>query len=224
MTPGLDYVAVAALGALVGLTELVTRYRDEPLAGVASPPSLFYLAVNAVVALVGLGLVRVFDWTLGVGGGPGGDERVRAVQVLVAGVAAMAALRSSLLTIRLGNQDVAIGPGSVVRGLLATADAAVDRHRGWSRDRDVRAMDTVAFAKAAEALPAYCLGLMQNLSPADQAQMAERIAEIRRMRADDRVKNRLLGLAIIDAVGTRVLVRAIDSLGESIQPDHSDRV
>ena len=217
MTASWDYLAVAGIGLLAGGIELATRYRDEPVAAIASPPSLFYLLVNALASVLALWICRVFGWTPGIALNAD-PVKLRIGQTMLAGIGAMAVLRSSVLNVRLTHADAAFGPGLILQGLLRVADAAVDRHRGAARNHDVRIMDGVAFAKAAEALPAYCIGLMQNLSQEDVVRLATRVAEIRRRKVEDRIKSRLLGLAIIDLMGTRVLRLAVASLGDSIRP------
>ena len=42
----LDYAIVAALGALVGSGELVSRYRDAPAGALRTRPALFYILLN----------------------------------------------------------------------------------------------------------------------------------------------------------------------------------
>jgi hypothetical protein len=43
----LDWAAVAALGAIVGASELVSRYRDAPEAALRTWPAVCYVAINA---------------------------------------------------------------------------------------------------------------------------------------------------------------------------------
>lgn len=46
------YLGAGVLGLLVGITELVARYRDDPLAVIRAEPGLIYVGVNMAVALV----------------------------------------------------------------------------------------------------------------------------------------------------------------------------
>jgi len=57
---------------------------------------------------------------------------------------------------------------------------------------------------------------MQNLSPVDEEALARRIEVINRLKADSSVKSRLLGLAVMNVMGSQVLTYAIRSLGEKI--------
>ena len=101
-----DYVIVALFGLGIGLGELVSRYRDAPLRAVGSAPALLYMVVNACAALGALALIRVFEVDFGIGVEK--VEQVRWTQLFVAGFASMALFRSSLFTVRVGDQDIGI--------------------------------------------------------------------------------------------------------------------
>jgi hypothetical protein len=157
MDSPLDWAIVGLIGATVGIGELVSRYRDEPFATIRTPPSIFYLAVNGAASLAALALIRVFDWKFGATS----EDTIRWIQVSVAGFGAMALFRSSLFNVRVGNQDVALGPSTFLSIILDAADREVDRVRARSRARSVdRTMRGVAFTSAHTALPTYCLALM----------------------------------------------------------------
>jgi hypothetical protein len=110
-----------------------------------------------------------------------------------------------------------VGGSVIVQSFLRAADDAIDRKRATSRDEEVKIMETVSFEKAVAVLPAYCLELMQNLTPADQAGFADRVARISKIKADNPAKSRLLGLAIMNVMGPDVLKAAMKSLGKDIQ-------
>lgn len=215
-----DYIAVALLGVLVGVGELVSRYRDEPTRALFARqggliPALLYVTINALAALAALGLIHVFGWTFG---GAAELPSTRHTQVLVAGFGAMAFFRSSLFTLRVGGQDVGVGPSSVLQIILDAADRAVDRRRARGRSGEVsEIMRDVSFEKASEALPAYCLALMQNLSPEDQAELGRQVKALQPSTMDDQMKALLLGLAILNFVGMDVLESAVRALGDKIK-------
>ena len=78
-------------------------------------------------------------------------------------------------------------------------------------------MSDVSFEKSHEALPTYCLALMQNLPEEDQHLLGEKVAALREASMEDRAKALALGLAVIDAMGEDVLASAVESLGEDIR-------
>ncbi|HEY8748127.1 MAG TPA: hypothetical protein VIM11_09140 [Tepidisphaeraceae bacterium] len=150
--------------------------------------------------------------------GTGTASSARLGQVLIAGLGAMAFLRTSLFTARIGNQDVGIGPSVIAQSLLKAADAAVDRRRGVARDVAIRTvMSGVSFEKAYQLLPSYCLALMQNLAQEDQAALGQQVEAISRMNSTDAAKSRLLGLALMNAVGEEILIAAVKSLSTEVK-------
>jgi hypothetical protein len=210
-----DYALVVLLGSLVGIAELVARYRDAPTQALETVPAFVYVAVNGVASGAALALVRIFDWDFG----QGGDAK-RYIQILVAGFGAIALFRSSLFIVRAGDQDVGVGPSSFLQVMLGAADRAVDRIRARERATSVSdVMTNVSFAKAHIALPTFCLALMQNVSADDQADLGRDIEALRGSAADDRAKVLALGLALMNVVGPTVLKSAVESLGDVITVD-----
>ena len=212
----MDYVAVAFIGALVGLGELIARYRDAPGSALGNPAAALYVGVNAVAAMAALGLVHAFGWTFGAEPG----EQERWTRVLVSGFGAMAIFRSSLFVVRAGDQDVGVGPSGFLQVLLTAADRAVDRRRAGARAGEVsRAMEGVSFSKACEALPSYCLALMQNATEDEKVALANQVTLLRDAQMEDRAKTLALGLALMNVVGSGVLEAAVGSLREEIRYD-----
>lgn len=215
MEQGWDYAWVALLGGLVGTGELISRYRDEPGRVFRAPSAYLYILVNIAAAVLGLRLIRLFEWKFGMGDG---GAKLRYAQILVAGTAAMALLRSSLFTARVGNQDVGVGPSLFMNTFLLATDRGVDRARALARDAMLtEVMQGVSFERAYKVLPAHCLGLMQNLSPDEQAALGRQVAAIRSSDMEDHQKARLLGLALLNLVGERVLRQVVTSLGSDLR-------
>ena len=211
-----DYIIVSLFGLGIGLGELVSRYRDAPLRAVATAPALLYMLINALAALGALGVVRVFGVDFGIEAAEA--ERLRWTQLFVAGFASMALFRSSLFTVRVGDQDIGIGPSSFLQLVLQAADRGVDRVRAEARASEVlKAMDGVSFAKAYAALPVLCLELMQNLPSEDQAALGEEIKKLHEAEIDDGIKTLILGLKLMNLVGQGVLLGAVESIAPRIR-------
>jgi hypothetical protein len=147
----LDWAAVAMLGGVVGASELISRYKDHPGAAIQTWPAIFYIAINSAASVGALGLIQANRWF-----GPS-----RWIQILMAGVGAMAFFRTSLFVVRAGDRDVGVGPSGFLQIFLTAADRAVDRKRAAARSDAVAAvMKDVDFDKALKALPPYCVVLM----------------------------------------------------------------
>ncbi len=89
----LQRAAVAVLGGVVGSSELISRYKDNPGAAINSAPAIFYIAINSA-ASVGALLLMPAGW---LGLSP-------LMRILIAGVSAMAFFRTSLFVVRAGDQ------------------------------------------------------------------------------------------------------------------------
>ncbi|MCC7175597.1 MAG: hypothetical protein IT159_10405 [Bryobacterales bacterium] len=208
-----DYALVAALGALVGLAELVSRYRDAPAGAVRTTPGVVYVLLNVAASAAALALVRVNSWTFGATGGS-----LRWTQVAVAGIGAMALFRTSLFTIRAGDRDIGVGPGSFLQIFRDAADRAVDRVR--ASDRSLRVdnlMTGVDYTKAREGLIPYCLALMQNVPDEDQQKMIHAVELLDNEPVEPGIKTRILGLHLMNVVGGDVLEAAVRALGDELK-------
>src|SRR5712692_71545 len=151
------YIAVFYIGALVGTGEIVSRYRDAPERALWTVSALLYILINAAAACVALYVIGVFKVAA-----TGDPLRIIVTQVLMAGFGAMAFFRTSLFTVRVGDQDVAIGPVAFLQVVLGATDRAVDRIRAEARAVSVTdSMEGVSFDRAWTALPAFCFTLMQ---------------------------------------------------------------
>lgn len=207
------YFLAGVLGAAVGAGELIARYRDSPLRAMKSIGAVSYVLLNAVAAAGALAMLRLFSVDFGETG-----RQHDVLQVLAGGFGAMGVLRSSLFVLRVGDQDVGIGPGGVLLQLLAAADRAVDRSR--ARDRAKRSgelMKDVPWDKARTALPLYCLWLLQNPDIKQSEAMAVQIAELDKADVPAKVKSVSLALALMNLIGPDVLEVAIDALRSELQ-------
>lgn len=203
----IDAAIAALLGAVVGTSEIVSRYRDAPQSAIKTVPAVFYILLNTVASLAALGLIHHHNWF--------GD---RWTQVLMAGVSAMAFFRSSLFIVRAGDRDIGVGPSGFLQIFLSAADRAVDRIRAAARSADVaKIMQPVDYVKAFPVLPPYCLALMQNVSAEDQQALARDLTTLDGRQIDPVVKSQLLGLALINVVGVDVLRAAVAALGAQIR-------
>jgi hypothetical protein len=165
------------------------------------------MALNGAPSAVALALTKLFQWSFGINSSD--TSKVQWVQLLAAGFGAMTLLRSSLLTFRAGDDPIAVGPGKLLLTLLTAVGRAVDRTRAEDRSKKVAAlMSDVTYVKALAALPAYCLGLMQNLTDDEQKAFAGQLTSISKV-ANAKVQSMLLGLAIMNAMGAGVLDTAV---------------
>ncbi|MCW2913021.1 MAG: hypothetical protein JWN52_1089 [Actinomycetia bacterium] len=210
------YLIAAALGALVGATELISRYRDRPASLIRVISTWAYVLINAAAGAIALLLMHIFGWDFGAT-----DAGARgATQVLVASFGSMALFRSALFTVRIHDQDVAVGPSTLLTALLAAADRGVDRMVARNRSTEARRiMVHVSFEKAQLALPTLCLALLQNVSAGDQRDLRTAVDALAASSMTDRQRALNLGLLLMNVAGPDVVRAAVDALQDEIRAD-----
>src|SRR5215213_3950221 len=207
-------ILVAAIGAFVGITDIIRRYRDAPQRAVATQPAWLYVAVNVVASIIALVLIWTFAWTFE-------QETAQAVfvtQILVAGLSAMVLFRSSMFTVRQGGEVMQIGPANILQTILNASDRGVDRIRAEDRATRISGlMKDIAFDKASLELPVIALALMQNLSEDEQKLLRSQV-EALKLVPDISNEGRCLalGLLLVTCVGDEVLDSAIVALSSAI--------
>jgi hypothetical protein len=215
-----DFSVVAAIGALVGATELIARYEDEPIRAIRQKPAWLYIFVNVIAAVIALALARLFDWNFFAD--PQDGDQQRWMRIFVAGFGAMFVLRSSFFVARgVGDDDgeLNVGPSNVLKVILDVADQGVDRIRADQRAREVNAiMQGVDFSKASTSLPLYVLSLLRNASPEDQAAFSEQVKQLSQLEGvENNIKTLNLGLLVMSFAGAGVLTAAVQSLGDNLR-------
>jgi hypothetical protein len=175
---------------------------------------MIYVSINILASLGALLFVHVFRWTFGAAS----PDSIRAYQVLVASFGAIAFFRTSLFTATTGDSTIGVGPSVVLASLLDAADREVDRYRATDRSEDVvRLMRNVSFVKAEQALPTYCLALLQNVPDEEQTALRRAVDALAGSVMDDRLKALSLGLQLMNIAGVDVLTAAVNALGDDIK-------
>ena len=121
--------------------------------------------------------------------------------ILISGFGSLAFFRANVITLRVGDSDVGIGPSFVLETILAAADRSVDRKRAHARTRIKDIMSSVSFEDAKLVLPSYCFNLMQNVSADEQQKVALEVEALAGSDMPDRVKALNLGLMLLSIVG-----------------------
>jgi predicted solute-binding protein len=85
-------------------------------------------------------------------------------------------------------------------------------------------MADVSFEKAKVPLPLSCIALMQNMPPAEQAELNEDVSKLDATdKVSEEVKSYLLGVALLNYVGDEVLQAAVKLLDDQIQVSKEER-
>ncbi len=202
----LPWLLAAAFGALYGVAELLQRYQDAPLQALRTRWGLTYIATNGSASLAAVALIREFHVDLGMSE----DSSRDLVQVLVAGFAAMAVLRSSVFTARFDGKDVAIGPATILKSVLDTCDRGVDRIRAQARAADISgAMQGVSLHQALFELPELAFKLLRHIDDDEQARIGRSALKTAKSDLPERTKIHVLGLALMDLIGKEALLATV---------------
>lgn len=195
-------LAAFLFGALVGATEIGSRYRDESLKTIVSPYGLIYMVFNGAISLLALLLIlhykNIFPFV-----GDGSDKLKAAI---VAGFGATLVMRSNLALIKTpDNKEIPIGPDLVIRILLQIIDTNIDRLRAVERQRILQQN----FAKIQElgsfenSFPFLFNSLLafQNLDNILKEQLSTTFENYKKIDAPEDVKRLALGFVFLTVVG-----------------------
>lgn len=205
-----NYVVLAGvLGAFVGASELISRYRDEPMQALRSTAAFMYLLLNATVSACTYGLLTKYaDFIIP------DIAQDRLLTSIVAGFGSMAILRSKFFTLRTeAGEDISIGPDAAVSAFLGAADRGVDRNRAYRRL-------SLVFDRSSEIHPStigsdflqISLAAFQNLSADDKATVAEKIDSVAKSAYPPELKLQVICYAVLGVAGERNFNTMMDNL------------
>lgn len=197
-------------GSLVGMSEIASRYRDEPLRAMASPFGLIYAVLNGSFSIAATFIILRFSNTFP------GIAADGALLAITAGFGATAVMRTRLAVIKgADGKDVSIGPDYVVNILMQAVDKNVDRHRAAVRQtivvdhlRDIRTLGS--FTTAADYLLAS-LNAFQNLDAAVKDSLTDVFEEYQKRTIPDDIKYLAMGFVFLTIVGERHFADVIDN-------------
>ena len=184
---------------LVGLSEILSRYRDEPLLAASTAAGLAYLSLNGVISLAAFALLQKYPQQIF----PALKDDLFLTS-LVAGFGAMAVFRSKFFTFRSPDgKEFPIGPAIVLDTVLRTIDSKIDRRRATERQAQVfESMITLHdFASVSNYFEAS-LSSFQNLSQDDKTEIKNVIDQYRALTSwPDTLKSLGLGFAFLNISG-----------------------
>ncbi len=196
------------LGELVGFSEIISRYRDEPLRAAFNAYGGAYFAINGILAWVAFIVLQKSPATFPTLVGHPYSTAV------FAGFGAMAIFRSKLFVFRSDDgKEFPVGPDIVLSSVLKIVDRKIDRQRAARRQQLVfeKASDIAAligsaadFGVAANFL-VISMSSFQNLSDVEKQQIAAAAARLKNdkdlIEAPNFYKAMTLGFALLDITG-----------------------
>jgi len=192
--------AVASLfyGALVGLSELLSRYRDEPVLASTTAAGLVYLLLNGLISLAAFAVLCKYRGAIF----PNLSNDLFLTS-MVAGFGGMTIFRSKLFTFRSSEgKDYAIGPALVLETVLSTIDQKIDRRRATERQAKIfdEMRNLTDFDHTAQYIEAS-LNSFQNLTEDEKKKIISVIGEYRRSTFPEGLKIMALGFAFLNIAG-----------------------
>jgi hypothetical protein len=166
-------VLASVLGMVLAGSEILSRFRDQPVRAALSQPGIIYLLVNALISALVYGLLVRFEASL-----IPAIKTDHLLGAIIAGLGAMAILRSKFFAFQTqAGDNISIGPDVIATAYLDTANRSIDRERAVSRLSLVFSLtkDRVPPADAESAL-VLSLGSFQNLSKDELKDVKDQIA------------------------------------------------
>lgn len=209
-----DILVAFFCGALVGFSEILSRYRDEPLKATVNQYGLTYLAINGAVSVAAFGLLQKYPDAIfpKIAGDP-------FMGSLVAGFGAMAVMRSKLFIFRSDDgKEYPIGPAIVIETLLRVIDRKIDRLRASQREKRVflRLKDVTNFSQAADYLEASLLSF-QNLTVAEKSEASDVIKQLRGSPWPASLKTLAVGFMFLNVAGEENFDQVFDNLTKYLE-------
>lgn len=190
------FLLAIAVGAAVGLSELLSRYRWSLGSILSSVAGWSYLLLNGGVAA--LAYQAALDW----GFGNALQSKPEQWRVILVAVGAMFLLRSSLAQVRFGNHEVGIGLVTILEVFSRRAERRLDQviaSERWSK------VDKACSKLTYRATRAYWSAVadtaLASQSEVERATFRATIEKIDEMPVDDDTKMRLLAMALWEFFG-----------------------
>ena len=207
----------ALFGMSVGFSEILSRYRDEPILACTTNGGVSYLLLNGALSLAAFWLLCRYPSIF-----PSlkGDLFLTSV---AGGFGAVTVFRAKLFTFRASDgKDYPIGPAIVLETVLKTLDQKIDRKR--ATDRQARVFQLIQGLNDFENTAKYfqaSLNSFQNLTPQEKADINSVIDEYRSQKTatwPDGLKIMALGFAFLDIAGNENFDKVIENLKQFLTP------
>lgn len=215
-------------GASLGMAEIVSRYRDEPVQALLTKYGVLYWFLNGMLGIWAFLIVWRFPEKFSLGFDPRTSAFLTAV---LAGFGGAAVMRARLVTLRDSNgKELTIGPDVVIKTLLEVVDLKIDRKRADERWTFVQAHfgDVMAvyrrfgsdFKRAADAL-LTALYSFQNLSDARRQDLHAVIKDYaERTEIPDIVRLLAVCFVMLTVTGEKNFADILNFYKRDVPPEH----
>src|SRR5205823_13773847 len=158
--------------------------------------ALFYHLLNGAISAFALFVLKTF------GTEPPANSQDKLKLVLIAGLGAMFVMRSKLFNLKIGGQDVALGPEQIINVFFNFMEDAIDRVRAQSRIEFIR--DLHLSDADFEKLRDYSLSMLrsaQAISLEEMNKCRDDIDKLREIEGAPALRSYALGFLLLNRMG-----------------------
>jgi hypothetical protein len=210
-------LASLIFGGLIGFSEIISRYRDEPILASTTVYGLFYLLLNGIISLAAFTLLLRYSNQV--------FPTIREdlfLEAIIAGFGGMTVFRSKLFTFRSSDgREYSIGPAIVLETVLKTIDHKIDRRR--ARDRQAKVFEEMRDLTDFENTANYILASLnsfQNLTEEEKKEIKDVIEgyKDKQINWPPRLKIMALGFAFLNIAGEENFDEVMRNLKQFLSP------
>lgn len=190
------YLLAFLLGASAGLSDLFSKYPWTLRHIIWAWSGAFYLLVNGAVSVIAYFTVDAFGVTFGLIG------KAEIFRVVLVALFAMAALRSSVANVRVGNQEVAAGVAALFEPFKRRTVREMDRRITAAMLEQIAPLITgLVFSTSKNYLVAVSLTSLRTLTEEEKKALEKGVAWIDGQLIDDPTKMQLFARLLVETVG-----------------------
>lgn len=188
------YFFAFSLGMLAAAAEIIQKFRGEPLDAVGTWEAFSYHIFNGLLSVMALFILIAFK------GGVPADSLSKISYVVTAGLGSILIMRSKLFSVKVGDDEIAVGPEQIITVFLRFMENAIDRVRATSRIEFVRStMDDLDF----DTISDYTVTMLDAMQADEKARerLGKSIFEIGEKEIDPQLKSYRLGFCLLNDMG-----------------------
>ena len=206
------YLLTFLIGAFVGITEILSRYRDEPWKAAFSQPGVLYMAVNGLVSMGAFWIITNYQIIPSV-------DQAGFPAAMAAGFGSMAVLRSKLFVYASEDgKDMSVGPEIVLDIFMTAVDKQIDRKQALRRqDLITSQLSEIAdFDKAIEYFDTAILAFQHMTREATEGWATE-MEKLKASELPEKVKIQALGYSLLNITGESHFKQCVGELKKYVQ-------
>lgn len=188
------------LGMTTAFAEIISKFDDEPMKALKTPPALFYHVLNGLIAVFALYLLALIAGTsLDFSGVTAMDQLKYA---MTAGFGAMLLMRSKLFNIKVGADNVSFGPEQIINILFRFMESAIGRVRARARrDFIEKKLSNIKFDAVYDHSVMTLRRAVRTFSPDELGKCLEDLRSVMKRVSETQIKSYELGYVIYDKLG-----------------------